>query len=244
MRAELIHIDRFEKQLAITLPWESVGEEYDRLVERYARVPVRGFRAGKTPAGVVESLFRNQLRDDLAAVCSKRFCRQALEEHGIEASSPLEITEITLDKERSLAFVASFACVPAFEVPDYANLALGESEEGMLDEISEQLLSLTALELPPRLVEDELRFSEDKDTGAAAQRVKLMLIIKKIAAAEGVSVDARDMDARIGVLARDNAMKPAEVRSFLASNGGLDRLADTLLAEQVLHYLIDKNRKS
>ena len=64
-----------------------------------------------------------------------------------------------------------------------------------------------------------------------------MLILKKIAADEGITVDDREIDNRLQKVAAENGMTVAEVKDSFLSDGNHSRLSDLLLAEQVLNYL-------
>ncbi len=243
MEIILNHIDEHEKQLAITVPWETIAEDYAEVLKNYSRLPLRGFRPGRTPAAMIESQFRQQILDDLLTLCSRRLCRKALQEKELEAGSPLEITEYALSKGESLSFKANFIEMPEFELPDYRNLELsGVSPEEKLDEISEKLLERTAMpELHASFVDKELQYSEEdeEDRVGADQRVRLMMILKRIGEQDGIEVDQQQIDGRIAEIAAGNGISTAEVKNFLIANHGLTRLADFLLAESVLQYILE-----
>lgn len=100
------------------------------------------------------------------------------------------------------------------------------------------------MDLPDRLVDAEMVYSDPEAQAdgkplreAAADRVRLMLILKKIARREGFSVDRDDVARRIGELAAESGIAAHEQAEYLDRNGVTERLADALLAEQVLDYL-------
>lgn len=164
----------------------------------------------------------------------------------LEAGSPIEISDAELIKNKSLRFKASFIEMPQFELPDYGNLNLeSEEQEDKLNEISLKLLEQTILEPHSSFVDNEMKYSENPDLlsederNAAADRVKLMLILKKIASQDSIEVDQKDLDQRIKLIASENDCAYQELKEFLYENNGLTRLADSLLAESVLNYIID-----
>ncbi len=238
------------KELSINVPWESVAEDYSDLLKKYSRLTVKGFRPGKMSPAALEGMFRRQINSDLLSAVSRRLCRAALSEAGLEAGSPLEISESELKKGEYLKLTASFIEMPRFELPDYKNLDLkSKDKESQLDEISASLLESINTTLHPSFVEDELRYSEgdpssERERAAAAERVKLMLILKKIAAQDGIETDEKDVEERIDRIAADNGVTPAQLREYLMEGGGLSRLADSLLAEAVLAYIIELNTRS
>ncbi len=240
-------IEGQRKELSIDVPWDAVAEDYADLLKRYSRLHVKGFRPGKTSAAALEGMFRRQIKNDLLAAVSRRLCRAALQEASLEAGSPLEISESEFKKGEGLKFAASFIEMPQFELPDYKGLNLQSKDaDAQLDEISARLLELTDVALHPSFVEDELRYSAegvpaDKEREAAAERVKLMLILKKIASQDGIEIDEKDVEERLDRVAAQNEVTPAQLREYLMEGGGLSRLADSLLAEAVLAYIMDIN---
>ncbi len=233
------------RELTITVPWDEVKEEYASLLKRYSQVPLKGFRPGKGPQELIEATFEDQMKRDLLGRTGKRLCNAALKAEGLEAGSPIELSDCTLGKGEYLRFAASFIEMPAFDLPDYRRLGLQSSEVSeALDEISAKLLIGTSIELHPSLVDNELPYSDiespgEEERAAAEQRVKLMLILKKIASVEGIEIDDKDVEDRIKLLAEEHGVSLKEVREFLSSGGGLGRLTDSLIAEAVLEYIIE-----
>ncbi len=246
MEITISYINEHEKELVLTAPWKMIEEDYNDLLKRYSKLSIKGFRPGKTPAGAIESFFKTQIKNDLLTAVSTRLCRKALKEKEIESGSPIEISESELKKNEYLWFKANFIEMPQFDLPDYKNLNLQSKEtEEQLDEISEKLLASADISLPPFFIENELKYSEitkeqlsDIEKKAAEDRVKLMLILKKIATQDSIEVDDIDIENRIKSVAAENEVTPAQLKEFLIANNGLSRVADSLLAEQVLDYII------
>ncbi len=229
-----------EKELLIAAPWESVQADYNELLKRYAKLGVKGFRTGKVPAGVVESHFGRHLCSDLVAMRSRGLCRQGLSQTGLEAGGALEISDAELRKGEGLSFRVSFIEMPSFELPDYGHLQLESQEKDeKLDEISQKLLDHTEISLHPSFVEAEMRYSDGGTRDDAEARVKLMLILKKIASQDGIEIDDKDIEKRIGTVAAESEVAPEELERFLMENKAMGRFADSLLAEVVLDYIIE-----
>jgi FKBP-type peptidyl-prolyl cis-trans isomerase (trigger factor) len=75
---------------------------------------------------------------------------------------------------------------------------------------------------------------------AAAERIRLMIILKKIARQEGIEVEKADVDNRIAEKANEFGTSKDGLKEELEKGGGLGRLRDMLLAESTLEYLIEK----
>lgn len=247
MEVKLNDTSNQEKEIEVTAPWQMIEDDYKDILKKYAKVSIKGFRPGKTPSGVIESFFKTEIKDELLSLASTRLCRKALKDMKLEAGSPIEISDAELIKNKSLRFKANFIEMPQFELPDYSTLDLQtEEQEDKLNEISLKLLEQTILELHSSFIDNELKYSENPDAvsdeaerQAATDRVKLMLILKKIANQDSIEVDQKDLDARIKLIASENDVTYQELKEFLYENNGITRLADSLLAESVLNYIID-----
>jgi FKBP-type peptidyl-prolyl cis-trans isomerase (trigger factor) len=248
MKAIINDLGNHEKELCVIAPWDMIKADYNDLLKKYAGLPVKGFRSGKVPINAIEAIFKSHLKNDLLTRVSTRLCRTALKAKDIVAGSPIELFESKLTKNENFEFKASFIEMPKFVLPEYNHLDLqSEDTEDKLNEISEKLLEQTDISLPDSFIDNELKYSEIQDNSlcdierkaAAADRIKLMLILKKIAHQDNIEIDQKDIEKRIKIIAAENDVTPEELKEFLIANNGLSRLADSLLAETVLAYIID-----
>ena len=235
------------RQLRIEAPWEELADDYRDLLDSYAKVKLPGFRPGKVPRAVLEQRFGREIFDALGRRGAERLGRQALREAEIEAAGALEISEIACIKEEPLRCTGRFIPFPAFALPDYRALAVRKDAEAPLDELSRLLLESTPFAVPAPLVRSELAVdgNADDEPGsdawrAAEERVRMMLILKKIARTEGIEVDERDVERRIAAKAREFETTPAQLKAELEQGGGYLRLRDLLLAESTLEYLLGR----
>ncbi len=237
-----------EITMHIVAAWDEVEADYKELWKHYSRIPVKGFRAGAVPAKVIETMFKSEMQNELANRCAPRICRKALLEQKLENGTPITVNDVELIPNAQFTFTATFLRMPEFELPDYTHLQLtASSTEDRLTEISEKLLASTVMHLPNKLVEEELSFSEgdgatpDDVRKTAEDRIKLLLILKRIAQKDGIEVDDKDIEERIRRIAHENNSTPDNIRNYLLTNGSLSRLGDFLLAEQVLSYIAELN---
>ncbi len=246
MEIKVNNISEQEKELEIVVPWNMIKEDYNDILKKYSKLSFKGFRPGKAPVGVLESFFRNEIKNDLISVSSARLCRAALKKQGMEAGTPVEISEVESLKNDHLKFKAAFVEMPQFVLPDYYHLNLeSEETEDKLNEISEKLLKQTQITLHSTFIENEMKYIDDcenlseKEKNAAEDRVKLMLILKKIAGENNIEIDGKDIEERIKIVAAENDATPGELKEFLVNHNGLSRLSDSLLAETVLSFIIE-----
>jgi FKBP-type peptidyl-prolyl cis-trans isomerase (trigger factor) len=251
MKWKMISLKDGYRQVRVEAPWEEIAADYDDILRDYARLRVPGFRLGKVPRQVLEQRFRREITENLSRRCAPRLCRQALELAQAEAAGPVEVSEIEWETGQSLQFTARFIPWPEFELPDYRSLMPVEAGIGdPQGDLSLRLLELVSFPIPNALIRAELApdgLAESEPGSepwqAAAQRVKLMLILKRIAREEGIEVEEADVDRRIEEKAAEFGTKAEILRAELEKGSGRPRLKDLLLAESVLDYLLENTQK-
>jgi len=235
--------------LNIEADWSELVADFDDIVSGYEKVRLPGFRPGKVPRSVIEKKFKKEIIDDLSQRAIQRLGLQALCEAGIETLGPMEAQEIECEKDEPFRFQVRFHPIPEITLPALNDINIDHESTDPRDLISIKLLELIPFEIPDDLVRDELAFegiaaSEpgSKDWKAASDRIRLMLILKKIARHEGIEVDERDVINRIAEKAEEFGTSIKELQTELVRGGGLDRLRDMLLAESTIDYLMEINQ--
>jgi len=71
---------------------------------------------------------------------------------------------------------------------------------------------------------------------AATERLRLMIILKKIALQEGIEVDEEDVNRRIVEKAREFGTTVKNLQTELEEGSGIVRLRDMLVVESTLEY--------
>jgi len=234
-------------RLSIEAPWSEIATDYQDVVARYAKVRSPGFRPGKAPRTVIEKRFRREILDDFAHRCAQRLGREAIQETGSEALGAVHAETIECEKNKAFRFQVRFHPMPKIELPEFSSLKSDDEGTDAKDRISRRLLELVRFKVPDDLVKDELAFEgivggdpESAEWKAAEERVRLMLILKRIARQEGIEVEEADLKNRIAEKAKEFGTSKEELKEELVKGGGLERLRDMLLAESTLDYLMEK----
>jgi FKBP-type peptidyl-prolyl cis-trans isomerase (trigger factor) len=239
------------RRLQIAAPWDELAADYQDLVTCYtATVQLPGFRPGKTPRGAIEQRCRSEILADLSARTVQRLGRAAVREAGVEALGPLEASEIACDQGKPFRAVVRYLPMPEFRLPELAALTMADDGTDARDRISQRLLELVPFEVPAALVRRELERDGVGGSTAgsdawhtAADRIRLLVIVKRIARQEGIEVDERDVTRRLAEKAQEFGTTVKALQAELAEGGGMARLQDMLLAESTLDYLLEPNRQ-
>jgi len=139
----------------------------------------------------------------------------------------------------------------------------GERQTQLEQQIAEQLIAANPFEVPPSLViqEQEAMLNEqmsrmqqhglsiagmDKEKlleamkPRAEQRVRVGLILERLADQEGVTVDEAEVDAALARLAVATRREPAQVRQFYEERQLMGGLKRQLLEEKVKKMILDQ----
>ena len=159
----------------------------------------------------------------------------------------MEAETIKCAKEEPFRFQVRFHPMPEIVLPDIGSLKTDDDSIDARDWISRRLLDLVHFGFPDELLKDELALDgivggdpRSPEWKSAEERVRLMLILKRIARQEGIEVEEADVNNRIAEKAEEFGTTKDALQKELEEGGGLERLRDMLLAESTLDYLIEK----
>ena len=234
--------------LGISADWSELADDYSDILAGYRTIQLPGFRPGKVPQSLIENRFQKEISAQLAQQVAQRLGREAVKEAGIEVLGQAEVEEIECGKGRDFSATVRFYPMPEIDLPDLKTLIKGDSDKDPLDQISFRLLDLVNFDIPDGIVKEELALdrndsvdSENVKWKAAADRIRLILILKKIARQEGVEIEQRDVEIRVAEKAKEFGTSVKELQAELSQGGGWQRLKDMLIAERTLEYLIGIN---
>lgn len=240
--------DNGRKVLHVEADWSELAVDYDDIVAGYAKVRVPGFRPGNVPRSVIEKRFQKEITDDLSLRAAQRLGRAAIGEAGIEALGPVEAEEVECVKGQVFLAKLRFHPMPKIDLPDITSLITDDKAIDPHDGISLRLLELVSFDIPEGLVKDELALDGidrgapgSEEWNAAQDRIRLMLILKRIARQEGIEVDDVDVNNRIAEKAKEFGTTKKALQAELEKGGGVGRLRDMLLAESTLEYVKERS---
>jgi len=122
------------RQLAITLPAETVAAKMEAVVEGYRRrAAMPGFRKGKIPTELIKVQLQGSIEAELLNQLIPSAYQEALREAGLVPVAPPRIHDIRFSIGEPLRFLADLEIQPELEVTGYRGLAL-EQEIQDVDE--------------------------------------------------------------------------------------------------------------
>ena len=244
MKNTIIDIEDCKKEMQVTVEWCEISGDYDDIVADYMQAGLPGFRPGKSPKALIEKRYKSKIEEDVQNRSAKRIFKEVIAETDMEFTGAAEVSDIIFVKGERLSFKAVFNVLPDFKLPDYKDYKSKGDNDALEDDLTDYLLDNTNLEVPGSMVDFELNFSDDESEEdarkAAEERVKLLLILKKIAKIEGIEIEDTDVDERIDAMADEYGITVSQLRTNLEQSNAMPRIKSFLLAEHTISYLLEK----
>ncbi|HXG51006.1 MAG TPA: trigger factor [candidate division Zixibacteria bacterium] len=123
MKVEVDELNPVRRKIEIELPAETVDEELTRAYRNLARrVRIKGFRAGKAPRTMLETLYGEEIKSEVRSRLVEHALSAALQERGLQIVSRPEIQADPVAQGRAFSFSAVFEVKPEIEVRNYLGL--------------------------------------------------------------------------------------------------------------------------
>jgi trigger factor len=126
MKVSIENLSGTERKVDVVIPVEVVKEKRDEVfseIRKNARI--KGFRPGKAPAGVVESVYRKEILGETATRLVTESLEEALKEVSAHPISRPQINPPDLfETDKDFHYSAVFEVLPVFELAEYKGLPL------------------------------------------------------------------------------------------------------------------------
>ena len=110
--------------LEVEVDARRVKRVFDRAYRDLAkRVPVKGFRPGKTPRSVLERLYGASLAEQIEGTLVAETLNEAIEQAGVEPVTEPAIETTTPAEDQAFRYTARVEVKPAIELPELGGLA-------------------------------------------------------------------------------------------------------------------------
>lgn len=125
MKIDIDELNSIRRKISVKLPADAVNKEFLRVYENIGqRAKIRGFRPGKAPRSVLQSLYGEEVKGQVLSRLVERSLGQAIKEKGLRVVSRPELDAPDLEEGRPFAFSAVVEVKPEIEVKDYSGLEL------------------------------------------------------------------------------------------------------------------------
>lgn len=125
MKVNVETLSSTERKLDVFLQPERVKEKLEEVFEEFQKsAKVRGFRPGKVPRRVIESIYGKQIFNEASSRLVSDSFQDALQEASVTPVSRPNLTTDELDADKEFHYSAVFEIIPDFEVDDYIGIEL------------------------------------------------------------------------------------------------------------------------
>lgn len=124
-----------KKKLSFEVPWEDVKKELDSAYNKVGKqAKVKGFRPGKAPRKILETLYKDQAEGEaISSMVSKHYW-DAVEKKSIVPTSQPVIDQGEIKSDSDFSFSATVETKPEIEPKDYLELQLDKEAPAVMDE--------------------------------------------------------------------------------------------------------------
>jgi len=132
MRVDLTDQSPVKKVMAIEVEPDVMAQETKSVLRGYAsKARIPGFRPGKAPLSVVESRFKQEVRDDVRERVMARCFREATAERGLKPLGDPVVNDVEEDAGGPFRFKVTFEVLPQLEVRNYKGVEVLRPRDGV-----------------------------------------------------------------------------------------------------------------
>lgn len=158
MKIDIEDINSTRKKIRVSLSSEQVAEKRNSVFrEVMGGVSVKGFRRGKVPRHMVESMYGKEVDQETASSLVSETLSEALAERSLLPVTRPDITEIDEVKVgEEFAYSAEFEVIPDFEISDYSLIPVKKTVLQVTEEdIDAEVRKLREKSAQSRLIEED-----------------------------------------------------------------------------------------
>jgi trigger factor len=130
-----------KRSLEIEIPLDEVERAKERVTSSIkARVRLPGFRPGKAPASMIESRFKDEIRNEVLEALVPQAFRDRVQKDELKVVGTPDVSELRYEPGEPIRFKAVFEVAPEFELGEYRSLPVRYEEPTVSDEELEKRL--------------------------------------------------------------------------------------------------------
>lgn len=136
MKVNMENLSDTQRKLQVIVPAAEVKAERDSVFnEIYQAAKVKGFRPGKAPVKVVESMYKSEILSETMQKILSKTLEEALREAQV---NPINRPEVTppddLDVDKDFEYTVMFEVLPEIELGQYKELKINKEKQAVKDQ--------------------------------------------------------------------------------------------------------------
>ncbi len=156
MAVKVEDVSPIKKKILFDISWLEVKKELDTVYKNVGKkAKIKGFRQGRVPRNVLESLYKEHAEDEAISNLVNRYYWEALKENKINAVAQPDIDNNGIESEKNFTFTAIVEVEPIIEPTGYAGLELGKEKyevkdsdvEARLEEVRDMFSTMEEVEV-------------------------------------------------------------------------------------------------
>ena len=134
-----VHVEELspvEKKVAIEVDWPQVAKKLDEAYRELGKgMNLRGFRKGKAPRSLLESMFGKKVAEDASRELVNESMTYVVSQQPLRmVTEPMLEAMPSAQKDQPLSYTARIELLPQIEVKDYAGIAVSRRQPKATDE--------------------------------------------------------------------------------------------------------------
>ena len=127
-------VSPIKKKILFDISWLEVKKELDTVYKDVAKkAKIKGFRQGKVPRNILESLYKEHAEEEAISNLVNRYYWEALKENKINAIAQPDIDQKGIEAEKNFTFTAIVEVEPVIDPTGYIGLELEKENHEVKD---------------------------------------------------------------------------------------------------------------
>jgi trigger factor len=134
MAVRIEDVSPIKKKMLFDISWLEVKKELDTVYREVAKkAKIKGFRPGKVPRDIIESLYKEHAEEEAISNMVNRYYWEALKENKINAVAQPDIDQKGIEAEKNFVFTAIVEVEPTIDPIGYVGLELEKEKHDVKD---------------------------------------------------------------------------------------------------------------
>ena len=127
-------VSPIKKKILFDISWLEVKKELDTVYKDVAKkAKIKGFRQGKVPRNIIESLYKEHAEEEAISNLVNRYYWEALKENRINAIGQPDIDQKGIESDKNFSFTAIVEVEPVIDPTGYIGLELEKEKREVKD---------------------------------------------------------------------------------------------------------------